>query len=129
MTLPRGRPHAFVAGLQLFAPQSATSFATVHGRHTRLTQRGLPATFVQSVSTMQPSHAFEAGLQRLAVALVHEVSVHVHVAVAPTTSQAGCAMVVHAPRSVVVQMAQVCDVVLQAGVAPMQFAALTHPTH
>jgi hypothetical protein len=88
-----------------------------------------PETFEQSAGPMQPSQAFEPKLQRLAVALVQDVSVHVHVAVAPTTSQAGCAMVVHAPRSVVVQMAQVCDVVLQAGVAPMQFAALTHPTH
>ena len=42
---PRGVVvHVFVAGLQLFAPQSIASVATVQARHVPLTQRGAPAT-------------------------------------------------------------------------------------
>ncbi len=40
---PRGVVvHVCVAGLQLVAPQSATSVATVHGMHVPPTQRGVP---------------------------------------------------------------------------------------
>jgi hypothetical protein len=83
------------------------------------------ATLVQSVSTVHASHAFEAKLQRAAVGLVHDELLQLH---APP-SQSGC-VPMHAPRSVAVQMAHVCVIVLHTGVAAvdMQVVELRQPT-
>ena len=70
--------------------------ATVQARHVPLTQRGLPATLPQSVSTLQAAHAFVTSSQRAAVALVQDADVHVQEGAAPLTSQAGCDAAVHA---------------------------------
>jgi hypothetical protein len=69
-TLPRARvPHTFVIGLQLLAPQSAASVATVQARHVPPTQRGLPAMWPQSESIVQAAHVLAAVSHRLAATL------------------------------------------------------------
>jgi len=74
VTLPRGRvPQVFVAGLQLLAPQSIASVATVHGLHVLLTHRGLPVMWLQSPSPMQAPQVFALVSHRLALAVAQSV--------------------------------------------------------
>jgi hypothetical protein len=65
----------FVAGLQLLAPQSVASVATVHWRQVPATQRLAPAMWLQVVSspTVQGAHRWVATLQRLAVVVGQSV--------------------------------------------------------
>ncbi|MFO0713782.1 MAG: hypothetical protein U0353_28265, partial [Sandaracinus sp.] len=75
-TLPRGVVvQVCVAGLQLFAPQSVASVATVQGMHVPPTQRGVPARWLHSVSIVQLAQARLAVSQRLALTLVQLVVV------------------------------------------------------
>jgi hypothetical protein len=69
-TLPRARvPHTFVIWLQLLAPQSVASVATVQARHVPTTQRGVPARCPQSESIVHAAHVLAAVSQRLAATL------------------------------------------------------------
>jgi hypothetical protein len=99
---PRGVDvHVFVAGLQLLAPQSVASVATVQARQVPATQRGEPPMCEQSPSPMQAAQAWAPTLQRLALTLVQSV------------------------------LASHCTQALpkQAGVPPLQSLRFSHWTH
>ena len=99
---PRGvLVHVFVAGLQLLAPQSVASVATVQARQVPATQRGEPPMCEQSPSPMQAAHAFAPRSQRLALAVRQSVLVSHWRQLLPT----------------------------HAGVPPLQSLRLSHCTH